>query len=269
MSQDPLTHGTWRTRLEERGHRLIEPEEDSVTGFTLRWDPDSIVTVAVEPDGTLRREYRERFFLCELEPEQVFRAVGCPERHQVRWLELVSEQPPGYWQDFLAGPGSWLLSRLSRFREVVVWSEKGLPWNGLDDPIHKNWGMVIPAGATHFFGETARPQSHFPHLISVHDRQFADALAACMLFASPGMRDCYLADAAATEVYLAHHHEKVVIFIPDAQARRKLLQKLEENSWLFTDVSGFASTLDEDDETGEDQGNPEDEERGEWKDSQT
>jgi hypothetical protein len=133
----------------------------------------------VEPDVVLYPEYRQRFFLCEPEPERVFRV--CP--HRTRWPKLVSRQPPGYWQD-----------------------------------------------------------------LPVQDSRFADAVAACVLFASVGMHDCYLADADAAEVYLAHHHDKVVVSIPDAAARGGLLRELEDAAWLFTDVSGYGSSLDEEDE---------------------
>jgi hypothetical protein len=245
MSEGP-TPGVWCARLEARGHGVID-DGQSVTGFTLWPDAATIITVAVEPDPTLYRQFRQRFFLCEPEPEQVFRVMGCPEAHRGRWLEVVSRQPPGYWRDFLAGPGSWLLSRLARFRRVVTWSDRGLPWDALDCPIHRSWGMEVPAAAT-FFAPSNGPEASRPRLLCVEDGRFADAVAACILFASSASnRDCYLADADAAEVYLAHHHEKVVISIPDAGTRGILLRELEEAGWLFRDVSGYASSIDEPD----------------------
>ena len=82
------------------GHRV----QETVTFFPLWPHPEMIITVAVEPDPTLLPAPRQRFFLCQPESEQVFRVLGCPEPHRTRWLELASEQAPG-WQDFLAGPG--------------------------------------------------------------------------------------------------------------------------------------------------------------------
>jgi hypothetical protein len=245
---DGLTLDAWWARLEARGHCLAAPNRQTATGFTFQSDPDTYMTVAVEPDGVLKPQYRERFFLCDPEPEQVFRVMGCPEPHRSRWLELVSLQPPGYWRDFLAGPGSWLLVRLTRFGEVVAWSERGLPWDGLDAPHHRGWGMEVPAKAAPFFAPLEGPEANRPRLLPVGDGRFADAVAACVLFASVGMRDCYLADADAGEVYLAHHHEKVVVLIPDAGVRERLLQELRGADWLFTDVSGYASSIDDEDE---------------------
>jgi hypothetical protein len=59
------------------------------------------------------------------------------------------------------------------------------------------------------------------------------------------MRDCYLADADAKEVYLAHGHDKVVVSIPDEEARKLLLEEFAGASWVFTDVSGYGSSMDE------------------------
>jgi len=243
------TLDTWREQLTRQGHRIIEPTGETATGFTLWPDADTIITVAVEPDLTLRQEYRQRFFLCEPEPEQVFRLLGCPERHRTRWLELVSQQPPGYWQEFLAGPGTWLLCRLARFRRVVAWSKRGLPWTGLDDANHRGWGMYVPARAAPLFAPSDGPEASRARLLHVKDRRFADAVAACVLFASVGMRDCYLADEAGREVFLAHHHDMVVVSIPASPAREALLRELEEAGWLFCDVTGYGSSMD--DEEGE------------------
>jgi hypothetical protein len=249
-----LTLDAWGAHLHSRGHRVTEPTWPTVTGFTLWPDPDTLITVAVEPDAALYPRYRQRFFLCDPDPEQVFRVAGCPGAHRGRWLELVGRQPAGYWQDFMAGPGSWLLSRLARFREVVAWSEKGLPWEGLDCTTHRGWEVDIPEEAAPLFAATAGPESARPRLLAVADRRFPDAVAACLLFASVALRDCYLADADAAEVYLAHHHDKVEVFLPDAGARGQLLRDLQGAGGLFTDVSGFASTMDDEVEGVEDDG---------------
>ena len=60
---------------------------------------------------------------------------------------------------------------------------------------------------------------------------------------------CYLADAEGAEVYLAHHHDKVVVSIPDVATRQPLLQELTDAAWLFEDASGYASTIDDEPES--------------------
>jgi len=93
------------------------------------------------------------------------------------------------------------------------------------------------------------PEACQPRLLAVDDGRFADAVAACLLFASVGMQDCYLADAGAAEVYLAHHHDQIVVSIPDVSARENLLKEDPEAGWLFAEVSGFASSTDDDEDT--------------------
>ncbi len=241
----------WRSRLECSSHRLTEPAEGDVAGFRLWPNPDIGITVAFYEDVTLKIPYRQRFFLCEAEPEPVFRAMGCPEPHRARWLELLSQQRPGYWWDFLAGPGAWLLTRLTRFREVVAWSNRGLPWDMLAGPCSRDYGLVVPTEASPFFEPTDGPEASQPRLLEVQDERFADAVTACVLFASVYMQDCYLASVDAAEVYLAHHHDKIVISIPDPVIRGQVLQEIIEAPWLFDDVSGFASSMDDDDDPDE------------------
>ncbi|HYT87966.1 MAG TPA: hypothetical protein VEL76_04545 [Gemmataceae bacterium] len=233
---EEVSLAAWRSRLERQGHRVTEPNEETVTGFTLWPDADTVITVAVEPDGIISQVYPQRFFLCEAEPERIFHIAPCPDPHSSRWLELVARQPPGYWHDFLAGPGSWLLSRLARFEQVVAWADHGLPWSTLDQPIHRNWGMDVPTKAAPFFAPNSGTDADRPRLLSRADERFADVVAACLLFASVGLRDCYLADTAGKEVYLAHHHDLVVVSIPDAEARADLLGNLTDASWLFGEL---------------------------------
>jgi hypothetical protein len=75
-----------------------------------------------------------------------------------------------------------------------------------------------------------------------------------VLVASVGMHDCYLADSAGAEVYLAHHHDQVIVSIPDGEARDALLRDLVGAPWVFPDVSGFGSSIDEDDDAKHDMG---------------
>jgi hypothetical protein len=95
------------------------------------------------------------------------------------------------------------------------------------------------------------PEACQPRLLAVDDGRFADAVAACLLFASVGMQDCYLADAGAAVVYLAYHHDQIVVSIPDVSARENLLKQLQDAAWLFADVSGFASLTDDDEDTSD------------------
>jgi hypothetical protein len=52
------------------------------------------------------------------------------------------------------------------------------------------------------------------------------------------------------EVYLAHHHDEVVVSVPGEGARGELLRGLTGASGVFTDVSGYAFLNEEDEEDG-------------------
>lgn len=43
----------------------------------------------------------------------------------------------------------------------------------------------------------------------------------------------------------AHHHDKVVVSIPDVEVRDVVVQEFPEAAWLFEDVSGYVFSGDE------------------------
>ena len=57
--------------------------------------------------------------------------------------------------------------------------------------------------------------------------------------------DFFLADPAGHEVYQMHHHDKVVVSLPDGPARRELLAELAGRPDVFEDCSGYRSTADD------------------------
>ena len=51
--------------------------------------------------------------------------------------------------------------------------------------------------------------------------------------------DFYVADLALTEVYVLHHHDQVVMSIPEAYARECVLRDLTSLSSLLKDCTGY------------------------------
>jgi hypothetical protein len=225
MSEE-LTITDWRTRLERKGHRILDTSlewpADSILnvdpaslprriGWELLPGPETIVTVANEDDGD------PSTFECKPDARLCFRLFECPEGYRSHWLELVDQQPPGgYWQDFLAGPGAWLLCRLARFNKIVVWADTDL-WDGG----YQEWGIHV-LNPTRPFSTTSN--SSQPYVVGTDEERFVDVVAAWLSNASNGAKECYMANLEATEAYLAHHHDKIVASIPDAETRRALLK---------------------------------------------
>ena len=126
---------------------------------------------------------------------------------------------------------------------MVAWAEHGLDWTvWIIRAIGTGRGR--PYGGCLSFPPTDGPAAFQPLLFSSSDGEwFADAVPAALLFASVGLRDCYLA-RRRLEVHLAHHHDKVVVLMPDAVARQALVQDMTDAAWLFEDVSGYGSEAD-------------------------
>ena len=253
----------WRAQLEAQGHFVAA--WNTVTGFSVRFPQETIITVAVYADEAWDKAYRSRYFVCEPEAEEVFAVVNCPAPHRDRWLKIVSHQPPSDWRDYLAGPGSWMLARLARFKEVVFWSEKGLDWQELtrlsiwaaqvqlplEEMTRLGIGrMDLPLELRPFFPDAGSPESYRPQLINVDHEQFADVIAGAFLLANCGLRDCYFADTDAMEVYLADRDEKILVSIPNPITRDKLLKQLEAAPWPLKDLSGYTGSANEDENFG-------------------
>ena len=239
----------WQALLKAQDQDISRCPCGTETGLVLHLDPEKIVTVALEQDVLVYPKFRHRYFVCSPEPEHVFGALSCPEPLRLRWLQLVSQQRPSYWRDFLAGPGSWLLSRLARFEDVVIWSDRILDWQGIYDATYRDPGMYFPEAGSSFFSPLrGEPKPFSPCLTAVGQRDFADVVAACFLLVNYGGQDCYVADAEATEVYLVSNDEKVILSIPGVTLRDRIVQELEKSQPPFKNVSGYSGSADDDSE---------------------
>ncbi len=184
-------------------------------------------------------------FECVPEAEKVFQVVSCPEPVKIRWLEIVKElapRPEADYYEYLAGPGSWLLTRLVCFQEIVLWSSRGLGPYSIDDPNKNGWGVKFSPEAAPFFPNDNGLNSLCPRRFSVLDVNFPDVVAACFPLAFDSHQGCFLSDIGGTEVYWVHSDEVIAVSIPDPKSRIKLIQELEQAPWPFHNVSGFPET---------------------------
>src|SRR5262249_25779527 len=160
----------------------------------------------------LKPAYRERFFACRTDE-----ANSC-DGHQEPSLTLpaafakVAGVGPAE-SDFLAGPVRWLVARLQPFPRVLLW-----PVGEYRDAL----GFVRP--------EVLAALPRLRTLLG-SDGPVGGAIGAVVLdLTQPGdvavfwevadlvgrnHEDFYVGDEAATEVYLLHHHDKVVASVPD------------------------------------------------------
>lgn len=222
---------------------------DGAAGSDLWPSPDSIVTVALNLDPTLRPPYRQRYFACLLESEanpvpviqfEADFAVPSP-------FETIAAGHP-VAEGFMTGPFRWLLNRLSRCRHLLLW----------------------PSGRDHKSGDSAFASAQLlddcPELgrclcsaglseaevgavvLDLAEQTDCRMLWKVASYVAQSFQDFYVASLEGTEVYLMHHHDKVVISVPDPAARQALLRELIDRSNVMEDCSGYSSPIDDDDE---------------------
>src|SRR5262245_45760957 len=117
-----LTVGDLRRRLIEAG----QERTDEAAGNTDVWPrPDTIATVALNLDPTLRTLYRERYYVCLLESEQNPVPVLQHDDEFDLSGPFRSAAANGATNPFLIGPFRWLVHRLGRFPKVLLWPGSG------------------------------------------------------------------------------------------------------------------------------------------------
>jgi hypothetical protein len=238
-------------RLQREGHD-IEPQSEISDSVRVWPRPERIITVALEPDGTLYKRSRRRYFLCALDAELLLHRAGCSGRITGRWLDALGRFVPnaGIYQDFVAGPGSWTLDQLSHGDAIWVWPDAqpyGWGWGQGDlEQVQQFWKspITLPSILAVFKDERGPKAS----LVHTQAEEFVDLLTACCLLTSWSCQNCFMADSKLREVYYVHHHDKVVASIPHTGLRRQTLQGLRFNPDLYTDVSGYRSTMDDEEE---------------------
>jgi hypothetical protein len=218
--------------LQDQGHTFSPAETDEPL-IDVCPSPDKYLTVALEIDGTLKPAYRERYFACVRNAEDEPVLVHAPAFALAEPFATAAERAPDN-NYFVMGPVRWLLVRIRCFEHVWVWPRGGF-WR-IDQAPH--WARWIQRYASNH----ARVSAALLHLSDLDDCQ---ALwEAANLVGGPGY-DFFLSDLHGREVYLMHHHDKLVISIPDALARQQLLQALAGLAGMLEDCSAYRLESDE------------------------
>jgi hypothetical protein len=186
---------------------------------------EDYLTVALEPDGTLKPEYRDLYFACVTDD------AGDP-----RIATDPAFGPPADTGDtsFARGPARWLARRLGRFPRVWLW-----PKGGFDRPAEPG-----PELRTFHTNHVSSPDAAAIGLDLTNPADAAVFWKAVSLVGSDTY-DIYVTDEAGREVYLMHHHDKIVVSIPDPDAFEDLLTELDGLTDAFEDWSGYRCKGDE------------------------
>jgi hypothetical protein len=204
--------------------------------------PETIVSVGLYPDPTLKPEYRDRYFACWLESEEnpvpILQFEGTFDLPEL-FLAAAREFPAQ--EDFLDGPFRWLLHRLRKFSQVLFWPEdRGyFSQEGITERLPTLCQLLENTGTeTGIVGAI---------LFDQNEAVSCRAMWEIARDTPNNYTDIYVSDTECAEVYILHHHEKAVACVPDDALRAEMLTELTDWADFFVDCSGYASEEDGED----------------------
>ncbi len=238
-----LTTTQLHTLLRDQGHTL-RSEDTTAPCVDVQAPPEMIITVALDPDPTLKPIYRDRYFACLWNADEEPLLRYAPAFALRGPFATVAEREPGN-NEFVMGPVRWLLARLGRFQRVLLWPKDGFCKDGGPGVLLTVAGggrtEQVPHLARWFALHAPQPEGVGAALLNLTDLGDCQVLWEAANLVGESDYDIFVSDVAAREVYLMHHHDKVVISIPEGEARRELLEQLARQDGLLEDCSGYSS----------------------------
>jgi hypothetical protein len=228
-----------RQRLYLQGHSFSETAADATENTDVWAMPDIRVTVAVDPDSALSPEYRNRYFVFRLEYADE-PLLPCEKRFPLTAaFKMAAERDPPAG-DFIAGPVRWLLHRMGRLPRMLLWPNSSSLTYTADGWLPEVFERVPLLRPLHpkacSTGEAAGAI-----VLNQEDPADAQVLWSVANHVSHTGDDYFVSDQDAAEVYLLHHHDEVVVSIPDPHKRRRLLDELVGLSDVLMDCSGYTA----------------------------
>ncbi|MBO0699321.1 MAG: hypothetical protein J2P46_13070 [Zavarzinella sp.] len=242
-----LTKGQLHDLLRECGHAFssAEPVDEPID---VSPPAETYLTVGLDADGSLKPAYRDRYFACLRDADDEPLILRAPAFALEGPFAIAAERDPGN-NYFVMGPVRWLLARVRRFERALLWPRGGfrgddglgfIPTTSRGEPIDP--APRLASWFRRYVPEPARVAAAVLDLSAVADCQVVWEAANLV---GVGTYDFFLAEPAGREVYQLHHHDKVVVSIPDAPARRDLLSELARQTDIFEDCSGYRSSAEE------------------------
>ena len=214
-------------RLVAAGHPL-DTAGGASFATVVQSSPETIVTIASNLDPTLMPAYRGNYFACLLKigrgPDAGPLAMTPPDSPaRGRFRRIDEGRTSGY--GFLDGPFRWLLRRLIGSGEILLWPE--------DRTAGTAPGPVPGTGRARSSSTSDETRAVAPcgRSPSVSRTEF---------------RNAFVSDPACTEVARLHHHDKIVLSIPDEARRRAVLGELRDCESL-EDCSNYLASWDDED----------------------
>jgi hypothetical protein len=234
---DDLSFQELRVRLKQNDHWFGVGVGAEPCNLHALPKEESIITIALYPDDTLKEKYRQRYFLCEPDPEAILSGPNCAQARHL-WTEMLPRVTSGAHYDLLAGPAAWALSRLFRGGRTLVWTDGDVHWDdGAVDALKALFDATTDIVS--WIARIRRSVGSCALFLDSNGDRFVEQFAACFLMVSLSCSNCFLATECCAEVYDIHHHDKVIACIPNAGVRYGVLLDLASAPDLFQDISGY------------------------------
>ncbi|MEW4569389.1 hypothetical protein AB1L88_16110 [Tautonia sp. JC769] len=237
-----------RNRLLRAGQPVSGDDQEDGASTEVWPTAETIVTIAVNLDPTLKPAYRERYFACYVDSEDNSSPLlrDDPAFALPRTLREAAAGSPAALP-FLEGPFRWLARRMIRFSSVLLWPASAEPapgWpfsqarllEGL--PLLRKRLESASAGLAEVGAVLLLPEREADGAI----------LWEAARHVAGSFSNFHVSDPECREVYLLHHHDKVVASVPDLATRQQLTEELASQPDLFADCSGYVSDWDDEDE---------------------
>ncbi len=227
--------------LVSRDHTLDVDNSDS--GCLALSPPEEIyLTVALRPDAVLFRRWRQRYFLCKPDPASILTRSSIAEPFRQRWQLMLGEIRPPVNFDGLKALATLTFTRLFGCDRIFMWLKKPNRYypdyrSEMYSQIEQYIGSTVGSGRWRRHLDT-NPWSH-ALVLDPRDEEFPYLIAAYFLYSSNFFSEVYFSRDDVTEVYEMHHHDKLIVSIPDPFQRTEFLSFLTTNSAIFEDRSNY------------------------------
>jgi hypothetical protein len=245
--------GDLRALLLEQGHRLGDPD-NRPGSLSIEPPEDVYLTIALKADVVLYRRWRERYFLCKPDAGVILDSSSVTDDFRRRWMAMIDGVMAGLPRDVIAGLATWTASRLLRFHRVFAWADKrvGLyqDYRGKAcEEVSESLGSTIGPGLLrrHLDAEASAVAA----VLETNNPEFPFLIATYFLFASQNFLEICFTVEDGSEVYTMHHHDKVIVSIPDPVNRLALVAELSSNPAHFTADSNYELREEPEDMTEE------------------
>ena len=224
-----------KDKLESTGHCLVETKAGGVGVWT---PPEARITVAVYPDATLHDPNPPNYFLCAPDARAILDNSQLTSDTRETWYSILNRFGGIELYDLLAGPATWALLRLSRYEQLIVWTN-GSRWKKdkdkerEDEYLEMVTSLGSPVQFKPWYTHLSKYTDECAYILPTRNDAFLNTFAAYILLCSRNFREISFTEPSFSEVYEVHHHDKVTASIPDVYQRSELLDSISGQPHLF------------------------------------